>query len=272
MGRRAFVSGSLGAAVAATVYGTGPSAEAQGSSPSGPRRTPVFELRRFRFRFGTMEARHGQYAKEALVPALNRLGIRPIGAFSVTMGEESPGVYMLLPHPDAESVVSLPARLRDDAEYARAAGSFRSLPASDPPYVRRESSLLLPFERFPEIVAPTGAQAAASRVFELRCYQSHNEQAHLKKVEMFERAGEIEIFRRVGLTPVFFGRDLIGQGLPSLTYLLVFKDATARESAWAAFRDDPEWIKLRSTPGFSNAEILTNIRTALLRPTDYSQM
>jgi len=38
------------------------------------------------------------------------------------------------------------------------------------------------------------------------------------------------------------------------------------------FRDDPEWVKLRGMPGYSNAEILTNINVQVLRPTDYSQV
>ena len=46
----------------------------------------------------------------------------------------------------------------------------------------------------------------------------------------------------------------------------------AREKAWAAFREDPEWVKLRATPGYTNAEILTNVTSVFLRPTDYSQI
>ena len=87
-----------------------------------------------------------------------------------------------------------------------------------------------------------------ARVFELRTYESHNEAANLKKMEMFEKAGEIAIFRRLSLTPVFFARDLVGPTLPSLTYMLVFADAAAREKAWGDFRDDAEWAKLRSAP------------------------
>jgi hypothetical protein len=89
---------------------------------------------------------------------------------------------------------------------------------------------------------------------------------------MFEKGGEIGIFRRLGMTPVFFARDLIGPTLPSLTYMLVYADMAAREKAWTAFRDDPEWVKLRAAPGYTNAEIMTNIQSLLLRPTDYSQI
>ena len=54
--------------------------------------------------------------------------------------------------------------------------------------------------------------------------------------------------------------------------MLVYPDMAAREKAWATFREDPEWVKLRAAPGFSNAEILTRIDSVLLRPTDYSQI
>ena len=65
---------------------------------------------------------------------------------------------------------------------------------------------------------------------------------------------------------------MIGSNLPSLTYMLVFADMAAREKSWATFREDPEWVKLRTTPGYSNAEVLTNITNLFLRPTDYSQI
>ena len=51
-----------------------------------------------------------------------------------------------------------------------------------------------------------------------------------------------------------------------------FADMAAREKSWATFREDPEWVKLRTTPGYGNAEILTSITNLFLRPTDYSQI
>jgi hypothetical protein len=272
MKRRVFVSSSLGAAMAPALGQAGASKEGTAEGAAAGQKPQLLELRRYRFRFGPMEARHAEYAKGVLVPALNRAGIKPVGAFTPSIGPDSPSVYLLLPHPDAASAVTLVARLRADEEYRKGYETFRSLPATDPPYVRRESTLMVAFDSVPSIAAPTGPQAAPSRTFELRTYESHNEAANAKKIEMFEAGGEIGIFRRVGLTPVFFARDLIGPTLPSLTYMVVFADMAAREKAWGTFGGDPEWVKLRSAPGFSNAEILTNIRISLLRPTDYSQI
>ncbi|HKC11590.1 MAG TPA: NIPSNAP family protein [Vicinamibacteria bacterium] len=271
MSRRDFVAASLGASLSPTM---GQAAAREGTQGTlKPKAVAaVLELRRYRFRFGPMEARFAEYAKNVLVPALNRAGVKPVGAFSVVIGPDNPVVYLLLPHPGPESVPTLAGRLGADPEYQHGAAAFRGLPANDPPYVRRESSLMVPFDSVPAVEIPTGAVAVPSRLFELRIYESHNESANLKKIEMFERAGEIDLFRRVGLTPVFFARNVIGPALPSLTYMLAFADAAAREKNWAVFREDPAWVKLRSTPGFTNAEILSNINNVLLRPTDYSQI
>jgi NIPSNAP len=235
---------------------------------AGPR---MLELRRYRLRFGPSEARFADYAK-ILLPALNRVGVKPVGAFTVVIGPDSPSVYLLLSHPNGDSVTTTSSRLRGDSEYARASESFRALPATDPLFAAREASLMVGFDSMPDVEIQAGLRAAASRIFELRVYSSHSEAAGRKKIEMFEQGGEIAIFRRVGLNPVFFARNLTGPALPCLTYMVAFPDMAAREKAWATFRDDAEWVKLRATSGYANAEILTSITSLLLRPTEYSQI
>ena len=84
--------------------------------------------------------------------------------------------------------------------------------------------------------------------------------------------GEIEIFRRCGLRPVFFGEAVVGTKLPNLAYMLVFDDMAARDKNWGTFVGHPDWKKLSTTPGYTNAEILTNITSVFLRPTSYSQV
>jgi hypothetical protein len=84
--------------------------------------------------------------------------------------------------------------------------------------------------------------------------------------------GEIDIFRRTGLKPVFFGETVIGAKMSNLTYMLVFDDMATRDKNWGTFVADPEWKKLSTTPGYTNPEILTNITNVFLRPTAYSQI
>jgi hypothetical protein len=268
MERRAF----LAASTAAGLTSAGPLAAAGALQPQGPAGPAplVLELRRYRLRNGPMAARFAAYAKDALVPALGRAGIAPVGAWNMSFGPESPTLHLLLPHPDAASVASLDARLLADAEYKRAAAVYLSLPPSDPPYLRCDSTLHATVPTLLGIAKPSGAAAAASRVYELRTYRSPGEPAGRRKVEMFEAGGELAIFARLGMHTVFFARDLVGAGLPSLTYMVAFADVAAREKAWAAFRDDAEWIKLRDQPVY--ADIVSGIDAALLRPTDFSQI
>ena len=186
-------------------------------------------------------------------------------------GPDSPTFYVLIPYPSLETYVTASHALGQDAEYQKAGAEFINAPATDPAFVRMESSLMLAFEGMPKLEVPELAKAPKPRFFELRTYESHSKKANKKKIEMFN-VGEIAIFRRAGLTPVFFGETLIGPKLPNLTYLLVYEDMAAKDKSWGAFGADPEWKKLRSTPGFTDAEIVSNISNTFLRPTAYSQI
>jgi hypothetical protein len=89
---------------------------------------------------------------------------------------------------------------------------------------------------------------------------------------MFTELGEVDIFRKCNLTPVFFGRTIAGPRLPNLMYMLVHENMAAREKSWDAFRTSPDWKKVSATPGYSDPEIVTNITTVFLRPAGYSQI
>jgi hypothetical protein len=83
-------------------------------------------------------------------------------------------------------------------------------------------------------------------------------------------AGEVPIFRKTGLTPVFFGETLLGQNMPSLNYMLTFPDMAARDAAWSAFSKDPEWKTLSGDPQYK--ENVSAISDLILRPTPFSQI
>lgn len=273
MERRAFLAASTAAAAASTTSGlaAASAAEPLAQGASGGAAPVVYELRRYRLHTGVMATRLGTYLKDAFVPAVGRLGIGPVGVFNVAVGE-GPTVHVLIPHPDAASVLTLVDRLAKDAEYVKAAEPLRGLPSGDPPYIRVDSTLSVGVPSFPGIAKPAGASAGPGRLFELRTYRSHSVLAHRKKVEMFEQGGELGIFKRVGLETVFFARDVAGAGLPSLTYMLVFADAATREKSWDVFRQDPEWLKLRAQPGYADAEIVSGITSTILRPAEGSQL
>lgn len=268
MERRKFIAASSAAALATA--GTAATA-ASGRGEPGSARPILLELRRYRLHTGVMASRFGAYLKEALLPALVRAGLGPVGAFTVALGADTPTLLVLVPHASTDSVATLGDRLLADGDYRKAAAELLALPSGDPPYLRCDSSLHAAVPTLPGIVKATGA-AGPERLFELRTYRSHSEAASLKKIDMFEGKGELGIFKRLGMHTVFFSRDLVGEGLPSLTYMLAFPDPATREKLWSAFRDDPEWHKLRALPGYADAEVVSGITASLLRPTEFSQI
>lgn len=247
-------------------------ATSQGPSTAAETSPSVYEWRQYSMRTGTEARRLDDYLQNALVPALNRLGHTPVGVFQVTFGLPTPTVFVLTPLASADALVAREAKLDADAAYVKAAAAYLEAVATDPVYVRQEVSILTAFPQFPRIVVPAATAAKGPRIFELRTYESPSERAHRAKVKMFAEMGEIDIFRRVGLAPVFFSRTLAGPRMPSLVYMLTHENLAARDKNWSGFGGDPEWRKLAQTPGYTDPEIVSNITTILLRPTAYSQI
>jgi len=167
----------------------------------------------------------------------------------------------------AQTPAAAREKLAADKQFQAASDAFHSAP--EPPYVRMESSLLWAFPSFPAVVPPPARENRAARIFELRTYESPTEKTLARKIQMFGD-GEIDAFKRVGMAPVFFGQTIVGPRMPNLTYMLGFDDLAAREKLWSAFSADPGWQKLRITPGLSDADIVSNISNAIVRPLPFS--
>ncbi|MBM3884189.1 MAG: NIPSNAP family containing protein [Verrucomicrobia bacterium] len=269
MNRRAFLTSSIATVSAATCLA--PQASTGAAESAGAPAREFYELRRYHLRRGPKTRLVDEYIRQAAIPAWNRLGIGPIGAFNVATGPDSPSLYLLIPSASLEQAATADTRLWTDPEYQRAGAEMLNAPATDPAFVRVENSLLRAFAGMPKLEVPAAAKEGRSRLFELRIYESHSKKANLKKIEMFNE-GEIAVFRKTGLAPVFFGETVVGSKLPNLTYMLVFENLAARDKNWGAFVADPDWRKLSTTPGYTDPEIVTNISSLFLRPTSYSQI
>ena len=126
---------------------------------------------------------------------------------------------------------------------------------------------MVAFEDMPGLEIPVSNEG---RIFELRIYESHSDIAGRKKIDMFNEGGEIAIFRKTGLSPVFFGETLFGPSMPNLTYMLGFTSMAERDAAWQRFIDDPEWHALRDQLIYKDT--VSNITDFILRPTSFSQI
>ena len=229
-----------------------------------------YELRTYEMPTGNRKAVLNGYLEKAFIPALNRIGCRPVGVFTVVSGSNALNLFVLVPHPSLESFLGAPAKLAADAEYQSAASAYLTTTIDNPAYTRFESTLLWAFKNVPKVRVPAETAGNKPRIFEFRIYESHNEPTALKKIEMFNEGGEIGIFDKVGLRGVFFGQTLIGQRQPNLMYMTVHQDMVAREKTWDDFRNSPDWKALSSNPVYLNTVSATTV--IFLRPAAYSQI
>lgn len=264
MQRRRFLTSSLAASALALSNDT---LEAQ---PQDSNRE-YYELRRYYLQSGPQTKLTNKYLAEALIPALNRLGMKTVGVFDLYLGPQTPSVYVLIPATSLETLVTSEFRLAHDEEYMKAGEEFLRAPAKDPAYLRMESSLLIAFEGHPKLTVPPVTAQHGARVFQLRTYESPSNSDHRLKVEMFHH-GEFAVFEKAGFWQVFYGDTLIGGRMPNLTYMLSFPDLSELDAKWKAFQTDPDWKKLSASPMFSFESIVSNISNLILKPTSYSQI
>lgn len=269
MQRRTFLASSL-AVSALAAGGSSGVLEGAANAPQAAGRE-YYELRRYHFQSGPQMKPANDYFRAALIPALNRLGIAPVGVLNGVIGPENPSVYVLMPTPSLDTLVNIEARLAQDAAYQDAGRLFLSAPAESPAFVRMESKLMIAFEGRPKLAVPPATSQHGSRAFELRTYESPSVRDHIRKLEMF-RHGEFDIFTQAGFWPVFYGDTLIGSRLPNLTYMLAFNSLDDRDKLWNAFRSSPAWKKLSTAPRYAFEQIVSNITNVILSPASYSQI
>jgi NIPSNAP len=253
MHRRQFVTSAASAGLAASAAGA--------SQPNA-----FYELRYYHMRNGGQTQRTADFLSKIYLPAATRLEIGPMGFFGAVVAEGSPFILALTSYPSPAAFVESLAKLAADQEFQRGFDAYNS--SRELNYIRMDNSLLRAFDAVPAMSVPRAGNRAP-RIFELRTYESNNVKAAQRKIKMFNE-GEAAIFQRLGMDPVFFGETVVGRNLPNLTYMLSFENMAARDKLWGAFGSDPAWQKLRAQPGYSDAEIVSNISNSILRPLDFS--
>ncbi|MBH53106.1 MAG: hypothetical protein CMI18_02030 [Opitutaceae bacterium] len=233
MNRRKFIT-------AAAIAGAGSNTFLQGAhhekKPQG-----YLELIRFEVRNTPAVTKLENYLVETLIPGLNEQGCSPIGVFKPLHGSHGADVYVLIPHKDMDSFLTAWKKLTATNDFKATSDTTME----DQLYERMETTLMSCFSHMPQVEIPKAVKGVDGRIFEMRIYEAHNRLKTALKVEMFNEGGEIEIFRNVGLHPVFFGHTLAGPLMPNLIYMCAFKNMEERNANWKRFGADPDWGKLR---------------------------
>jgi hypothetical protein len=238
------------------------------SSIGAPRE--YYELRTYRFRDANQEQRTETYLRNALIPALHRLGIKNVGVFKPLETDSTYGkkLVVLIPFRSLNEFDNLFDNLSKDGQYLADGKEYIDAPYNNPPYQRFESAVLKAFSGMPESAVPDLKAPQRERIYELRSYEGPTEKIYRNKVKMFNDGDEIGLFKRLGFNAVFYAETIAGSTMPNLVYMTTFENQTSRDAHWKAFGDDPQWKKLLAMPEYQH-NVSKNV-TTFFRPASYS--
>ena len=226
----------------------------------------IYEWRIYTLNEGADAAILDDFFRRRLIPAYNNLDV-PVGAF--TLYKEYPDVqnelrYLLFVYPDIETFRQVTENIWDNPFFREDSDTYFLETGANPVYANYESYLCEAFDSLPQMKKPGDERG----LFELRIYRSPNVDANERKILMFNN-GEMDIFREVGINEVCYGKTLVGPRQPSLVYLTWATDESARNEAWARFREHPQWIRMKGMSQYKYTA--TDNVNRLLAPLPYSQ-
>jgi hypothetical protein len=258
MDRRDF----LGAVAAAPLSG------AFAGQDSSSKKPGCYVVQHYRLQLGSQGTRLSEFISKSYLPAVARAQGGPTLVLDAQLSEHLPLVTVIDAYASTEEMFGIRARLLADKVFQESTDAWQAGP--ERPF-ESLSSELLEAPAFAPAFTPPATRPKASRIFEMRIYQTHTSKELRGLVERFAEA-EVKILSRAGSDPVMFGTTLFGNDRPNLTWMLAFDDMAAREKFSAAFNADPEWIALRKQSLERWGQIPSYRRLTLYRSAAYSKI
>jgi hypothetical protein len=229
-----------------------------------------FQIRIYHYQDEAQAERIESFLEHAFLPALHRAGISRAGVFKPIDNPDAPDhrIFVLIPHGSLKHYGELQAKLEQDQAFLEDGSAYLEAPFDDPPYLRMETILLRAFDRMPTARVPDLDSPPEERIYELRSYESYTEHILANKIEMFNEGGEVDLFGKLAFNAVFYGEVIAGSRMPNLMYMTSFANMESRDQHWAAFGEDPDWLKLKARDQYQNN--VSHIDRVMLHHTAYS--
>jgi NIPSNAP protein len=118
---------------------------------------------------------------------------------------------------------------------------------------------------------PGGSLAQDSRAFELRTYTAAPGKLEALHARFRDHTNRLFVKHGMKIVGFWVPSDKDKGADNTLVYMLEFPDRAAREKAWEAFRQDPEWIAARDASE-ANGKLVDKVDSVMLTATDYSPL
>jgi NIPSNAP len=236
----------------------------------GKPKKEIYQLTVYQYNTAAQETVLNNYFKNALLPALHKMGYKNIGVFKALANDTAAikKIYLYLPLKSLNDPLLLAEKLNKDSDYQLAGADYLNAAYSTPPYTRIETILLKAFSLAPQMIVPKLTAPKNERVYELRSYESATEKIFANKVHMFNEGNEIDIFKRINANAVFYSEVIAGSHMPNLMYMTCYENKADRDAHWKAFGADAAWKKLSAMPEYQHN--VSHIDIMFLQPLEYS--
>jgi hypothetical protein len=254
MDRRNFVQSFAGATLLSQTAGAQPSAAT----------TRLYCLDYHYYRQGEQPTRLHEFLASQM-PLFTK-HTRAFGVFTAVMAPDVQTTLVISGYSNFDNMTAAADSIQSDSGFQKAHEELER--GAVAPFDSAQRVLLeaLPFSS--EIV-PLAEKPKDARYFEIRVYHSPTERQLRMLHERFAGA-EIKIFHRSGVHPILYGSTIAGPNMANLTYITPFASLAARETAWAAFQADPEWIKTRQDSVARGGQIVDFQNISLWRALPFS--
>ncbi len=210
------------------------------------------------------------YLKNVYLPYLHKSGIQKIGVFAPIANDTAidKKLYVWIPM----QTLNLLDKLDQAVEKLDPMGKNEIVDLenadSSLPYTRVERIISKSFKLHTQFEKISSLTKSPNRIFEYRSYESPTENAHLRKVHMFNEGGEIELFKELNFNAIFYSKAIVGSRLPNLIYMTSFNDMADRDAHWKSFSASPKWKNISTMPKYLKA--VNRNETVLMTTRDYA--
>jgi len=237
--------------------------------PEGGEKMPpsYYECSFLRLQNGAQASRMLGWLEKRALPLFQKHRFGPAGFFTMDVGPYLPAVFGFVTFPSLAEMEAAWGRVDADPEWATALAELEK----GKPAFYREDTVLLRATPFSPPLKPAAPGDPTHKIFELRIYESPT-QRQLGFLHDRFAGGEIDIFHKSGIHPVLYADTIIGPNKPNMAYLIPFESEAHREKAWATFRNDQDWIRIRDDSIRRGGEIVRNITNMILTPASFSMI
>ena len=210
------------------------------------------------------------YLKNIYLPYLHKTGIQKIGVFAPVVNDTATDkkIYVWIPMQN----LNVLDKLDQEVEKLDPMGKNEIVDLenadSSLPYSRIERIVTKSFKLHTQFEKNSSLVKSPNRIYEFRSYESPTENAHLRKVHMFNEGGEIDLFKKLNFNAVFYSKAIVGCRLPNLIYMTSFNDMADRDAHWKLFSTSPEWKAISTMPQYLKA--INRNETVLMTARDYA--